>query len=79
MSKTQKKGSTDWKRMTPRISPGEWLKALGIAVAMGLLACAAVFLLPAELSEDNALPVVINRLMKKWNVSACLIKSVSNA
>ena len=36
MSKKQKKGKTNWQRMTPSIPAGEWLKALGIAAAMGL-------------------------------------------
>ena len=69
MSKT-KNGSTNWKPMTPRISPGEWLKALGIAAAMGLLACAAVFALPDELNDGYVLPVVVSRLMTS-NPAAC--------
>lgn len=70
MSNTQKKGKTNWKPMTPRISPGEWLKTLGIAAAIGLLACAAVFLLPSQSGGGDALPVVINRLMTS-NPAAC--------
>ena len=70
MSSKQKKSSkTNWKRMTPSIPAGEWLKALGIAAAMGLLACAAAFLLPSG-ADDAQLPVVINRVMTS-NPAAC--------
>ena len=70
MSKKQGKSKTNWRRMTPAIGPGEWLKALGIAAAMGLLSCAALFLRPAELADRYELPVVINRLMTS-NPAAC--------
>lgn len=69
MSKKKKKGSKKWNRVPPRIAPGEWLKALGIAAAMGLLACAAVFMLPSRIN-DGRLPVVISRLMTS-NPAAC--------
>ena len=59
---SKKSSKTNWKCMTPSISAGEWLKALGIAAVMGLLACAAVFLLPSG-TDDAQLPVVINRVM----------------
>ena len=62
--------NTNWRPMTPRISAGEWLKALGIAAAMGLLACAAVFALPDELNDSYVLPVVVSRLMTS-NPAAC--------
>lgn len=67
---SKKKGKVSWRPAAPRISPGEWLKALGIAAAMGLLAWAAAFLLPAGLGASDALPVVIHRLMTS-NPAAC--------
>lgn len=70
MSRKQKKGRTNWKPMAPRISPGEWVKALCIAGAMALTAYIAVFLLPSGLGDDQALPVVIHRLMTS-NPAAC--------
>lgn len=70
MSKTPKKGRTNWRPMAPRITAGEWAKALCIAVAMGLVAAIAVFLLPAGLGDDRPLPVVIHRLMTA-NPAAC--------
>lgn len=70
MSKENNKGRTNWNRMSPPVPAGEWLKALGIVAAMGLLACAAVFAMPAELEDGHALPVVINRVMTS-NPAAC--------
>ena len=70
MSNKSKQGRTNWKPMTPRIAPGEWLKALCIVAAMGLLATIGVFLLPSGLGDDQALPVVIHRLMTS-NPAAC--------
>ena len=66
---SKKSSKTNWKRMPPSISAGEWLKALGIAAVMGLLACAAVFSLPSG-TDDARLSVVINRVMTS-NPSTC--------
>lgn len=70
MSKKHSKGNTLWRPIPPHIGPGEWLKALAIAAAMGLLAWAAVFLLPSDLGDGAPLPLVINRVMTS-NPAAC--------
>lgn len=70
MSRNKGRDNTGWRPMAPRISAGEWLKALGIAVALGLAAWAAACLLPGGADDDASLPVVIDRLMSS-NPAAC--------
>ena len=70
MSRKKKRSRDSWRQASPHIDGQDWLRALGLTLALAVFACAAAFLAPLLEPPEADLPVVISRVMSS-NPAAC--------